>query len=298
MKILLTGRNGQLGWELERSLSAIAEVAAFDRNGADLSHPERLAALVAQVRPDVIVNAAAYTAVDRAEQEPELANTVNGEAVAALAHAASQHDALMIHFSTDYVFDGQSASPYVEADATAPINEYGRSKLAGEQAVLQSQCAGLVLRTSWVFSARGSNFLRTMLRLARERDELRVVADQFGAPTSARYLADLTAHIVAQLRAAQRAGALGAPEVLHASAAGVTSWHGFAQKIVELARARFGDEAIRARRVSPIATHEYPVAARRPSYSTLDCASLARRFHTHQPHWETLLETTFAELGA
>jgi dTDP-4-dehydrorhamnose reductase len=295
MKVLLTGATGQVGWELARSLQSLGEVVACDRSRADLSEPAGLAALVETVAPDVLVNAAAYTAVDRAEQETRLADTVNREAPGVLALAARRAGALFIHYSTDYVFDGSGAEPRRESAAPDPINAYGRSKLAGEQAVAAAGGDWLVLRTSWVYAARGSNFVRTMLRLASERESLRVVADQIGAPTSARLIADVTAHLVRQaLDDRQRARFASA--ILHLCAAGETSWHGFAEAVFEGWRQRMGTDALALRELIAIPASEYPTPARRPMNSRLDCSRLRDDFRIALPGWRAGLELVLDEL--
>ncbi|MCP3726182.1 dTDP-4-dehydrorhamnose reductase [Paraburkholderia sp. CNPSo 3272] len=294
MRILLTGRNGQVGWELRRALAPLGEVVAFDRSEADLAQPEMLGKLVASVRPHVIVNAAAYTAVDNAETDTALAYRVNAEAVGVLAEAAREQNALMIHYSTDYVFDGSSSTPYVETDPVAPLNVYGASKLAGERAIENAAGDWLTLRTTWVYGPRGRNFLRTMLRVAGERDSLRVVADQTGAPTSARMIADLTAHVVSR---AQRERNVGEFEsgLFHMTAAGQTTWHGFASAIIEGARAS-GKMAIKATSIEPISSAEYPTPARRPLCSMLDNDKFDRRFGLGRLDWREGLALALDEL--
>ncbi|MFM0029581.1 dTDP-4-dehydrorhamnose reductase [Paraburkholderia madseniana] len=294
MRILLTGRNGQVGWELRRALAPLGDVVAFDRNEADLAKPETLAKLVASVRPHVIVNAAAYTAVDNAETETELAHRVNAEAVGVLAEAARAQNALMIHYSTDYVFDGSSKTPYFETDPVAPLNAYGASKLAGERAIENVAGDWLTLRTTWVYGPRGRNFLRTMLRVAGERDSLRVVADQTGAPTSARMIADLTAHVVAQAQRERNAGEFESG-LFHMTAAGETTWHGFASAIIEGARAS-GKMAIKATSIEPISSDEYPTPARRPQYSMLDNDKFDRRFRLGRLDWREGLALALDDL--
>jgi dTDP-4-dehydrorhamnose reductase len=254
LKILLTGRTGQVGWELERCLAPLGEVVAPGRALLDLARPETVAAAVRAIGPDLIVNAAAYTAVDRAESEPEACFAVNAASVAVLAQEAARRGALLVHYSTDYVFDGTKRSPYLETDAPAPIGAYGCSKLLGEREIERSGCRSLVLRTSWVYAMRGSNFVLTMLRLARERPQLRVVDDQVGAPTWARDIAQATR--VALDRPQPLEG------LFHVAARGSTSWFGFARRILQLA----GLETP----VLPIPTSEYPTAAARPAYSVLD----------------------------
>lgn len=289
MRILLTGRTGQVGWELARSLLPLGEVIALGRAQADLVDPEALRPVVREIRPDVIVNAAAYTAVDRAEEEEDLATRINGEAPAVLAKEAKRCGALLIHYSTDYVFDGRKAGPYSEDDDPNPINAYGRSKLAGERAVQAVGGEYLILRTSWVYAARGHNFLRTILRLAREREELKVVADQVGAPTWARFIAEASAHVLRQAQAERSAAAFDSG-LFHLTSSGHTSWHGFAAAIVEAAGQRLPEGAVKARRIEPITTEQYPTPARRPMDSCLATGRLAERFGSVMPAWERALE--------
>lgn len=296
MKILLLGAGGHLGWELARSLQPLGEVVAVDRTRADLSRPASLHASVDSVAPDVIVNAAAYTAVDRAEEESELAFAINARAPGELAQAARRTGALLVHYSTDYVFDGAGGAPHDECAPTAPLNCYGRSKLAGEQAVAAAGADWLVLRTSWIYAARGRNFLRTILRLAAERERLEVVADQIGAPTSARLVADATAQIVAKA-AIERAGGRFSSELLHLCAAGAVSWHAFAQAIVAGWRARAGNDALVVREIVPIASSEYPTAAPRPLDARLDCTRVRERFALHLPDWQEGMKLVLDELA-
>jgi len=294
MKILVTGRTGQVGWELARSMSVLGEVHALDRASADMTRPDELAARVRALRPDVIVNAAAYTAVDRAETETALADVVNGEAVGALANAAREMGALFVHYSTDYVFDGTAREPYHEDAATHPQNAYGRSKLLGEQSVAASGADYLLFRTTWVYGARGANFLLTMLRLMRERTELRVVADQHGAPTSARFIADATAHAVRQAVIERREGRF-ASGLFNLTADGATTWHGFAQYILERVRL-IGAGELRTERIEPIATRDYPLPAPRPAYSVLDGSRLKGRFGLRRPQWQEGVDLVLDEL--
>ncbi len=288
MKLLLLGGNGQVGRELRRVLPALGDVVVGTRDGADadvvadFDAPESLAGLVHRIAPDVVVNAAAYTAVDRAEGEPVAAFRANAEAPAALARGCAETGALLVHYSTDYVFDGSGMRPYREGDATAPLGVYGASKLAGEEAIRASGARHAILRTAWVYSAHGRNFLHTMLRLAAERDELRVVADQIGVPTPAAWIADATGQLL-------RHG-LAASETWHLVAAGETSWHGFADAIMDEAQA-VGLLPHRPR-VLPIATADYPTPARRPAYSVLDTAKLQREFGIVPPDWRDGLRTT------
>jgi dTDP-4-dehydrorhamnose reductase len=306
VKILLLGANGQVGFELARSLAPLGELHCATRDGfrlgkikchiADLANPETLANTLHAVAPDVVVNAAAYTAVDRAEDEEKLADRVNHWAMAVLGAWAVQHGALVAHYSTDYVFDGSSARPYREDDVTAPLGVYGRSKLAGEEALRASGCQHLILRTAWVYAARGHNFLRTMLRLAGERDQLRVVDDQRGAPTCARLMADATALALARLAtfdAAQRSASLG---TYHLCAQGECTWYEFARCILD--HAHLAGLTQRRPEVVPIATASYPTRARRPPISVLDTAKFRATFGLHLPHWEDGVDAVIGELVA
>jgi len=290
MKILLTGASGQVGYELQRSLQGLGAVVALDRTQMDLSDLDQVRDAVRAVHPGLIVNPAAYTAVDKAESESALAHRINAEAPGVMAQEARALGAAMVHYSTDYVFDGTKEGAYLETDATNPLNVYGRSKLAGEQAIAQAGIPHLIFRTSWVYGMRGSNFLLTMLRLAREREQLRVVADQFGAPTWSRTIADSTALVLAQAFAStgaeQCAGAAGGAwwernsGIYHLSSQGSTAWSGFTEEII--ARAGL------ACQVLPIGTADYPTAARRPANSRLDSHKLMERF-CHLPDWRAAL---------
>lgn len=299
--ILLLGGQGQIGWELRRSLSPLGDVAVPGRSELDLADHRRLRDYVRELVPVLIVNAAAYTDVDGAEAAPEEAMAINGTAPGVLAAEAERLGIGLVHYSTDYVFDGSGRAPQAEApgyredDPANPINVYGRSKLAGEQAVKASGAAHLVLRTSWIYAARGRNFLRTMLRLARERDELRVVLDQTGSPTWARCIAEATADILAQCRIREGTAALRERGGLyHLSAAGRTTWHGFAEAILDRLRVRHGT-TLRAQRVVPIPSAEYPQAARRPAFSVLDCEAAARAFSIRLPPWRAQLNRCLEE---
>ncbi len=287
-RILLTGKTGQVGYELQRSLQGLGEIIALDRAQMDLSNLDQVRDVIRQVKPDLIVNPGAYTAVDKAESEPELAHRINAEAPALMAEEAKKLGAAMIHYSTDYVFDGSKPTPYTEDDPTCPVNVYGASKLAGEQAIQAAGIAHLILRTSWVYGMRGKNFLLTMMRLARERDELRVVADQYGAPTWCRTIADTTAHIVAHLQAL--AVADGGTDVwrersgiYHLTAQGKTTWYDFTKAII----AHPSIEKKPA--VTPIATKDYPVPAKRPANSVMCCDRLISTF-CGLPAWDSALE--------
>ncbi|GAB3628294.1 dTDP-4-dehydrorhamnose reductase [Pandoraea terrae] len=290
-RILVTGASGQVGWELARTLQGMGVVYAPPRADLDLDDLVSVARVVREFQPDLIVNPAAYTAVDRAEQDEAAALRINGEAPGVLAEEAKRLGALLVHYSTDYVFDGTAQTPYREDDPVAPKNAYGRTKLAGESAIVQSGARHLILRTSWVYGMRGQNFLLTVLRLARERDELRIVADQFGAPTWCRTIAELTAQIVAQgLREDglddgfwQTNGG-----IYHLTSQGQTTWHGFTEAI--LARAQLGRRPI----VHAIGTADYPLPAPRPAYSVLDGDKLARTFGLRAPEWGDALDLCLA----
>ena len=296
MKILLLGKNGQLGWELQRALAPLGEVVALGHDHAaplfaDLSEPESLAAIVQAVAPQIIVNAAAHTAVDKCESEPELARALNAQSPAVLAHEAKKLGAWLLHYSTDYVFDGSGSAPWREDSPTGPLNVYGATKLAGEDAIRASGCQHLILRTSWVYAARGGNFAKTMLKLAVERERLTVVADQIGAPTGAELLADISAHMLRS--ALQRVEVAG---VYHAAAAGETSWHGYARHVIEFARG-----AGRAIKVAPdaieaVPSSAYPTPARRPHNSRLDTRKLRDTFTLNLPPWQTGVERMLTEV--
>jgi dTDP-4-dehydrorhamnose reductase len=292
MRILLTGGAGQLGWELRRTLAIFGEVAAPPHEVLDLASADSIVAAVRGIRPDLIVNAGAYTAVDKAESESALAMKINGEAPRVLAEEAAARKAALIHYSTDYVFDGRKKEPYLEDDVPAPLNVYGRTKLAGEQAVVAAQPAHLVFRTSWVYAPRGRNFLLTMLRLAGERKELKIVDDQVGSPTSARLIAEATAVAVAKSFAG---GALDTDRfrqmggLYHLTAAGHTTWYGFAQAIL-LNKAGMA-------KLSPIPTSGYPTPARRPQNSVLDNGRLERQFGFALPNWKVGLQLCMEEVA-
>lgn len=301
MKILLLGANGQVGHALRGALASVGQVVATTRSGAldggvgceiaDFDRPEALAEIVARIAPDAVVNAAAYTAVDRAESDRDAAFRANAAAPAALATACARARVPLVHYSTDYVFDGTATRPYREDDATAPLGVYGASKLAGEDAIRASGARHAILRTAWVYAAQGKNFMRTMLRLAAERDELRVVADQIGSPTSADWIAAATVPVLrAMLEDCARS-----PGVRHLTAAGQTTWHGFAAAIVEIAHARglLANKPV----VTPIATVDYPTPARRPAYSVLDNGRLGAELGMVWPHWSDDLDRVLSSLA-
>jgi dTDP-4-dehydrorhamnose reductase len=296
MKILLLGKNGQVGWELQRSLAPLGDLVACDVDSlpplkADFSQPASLAALVRAVRPEVIVNAAAHTAVDQAESEPELAGALNAAAPGVLAREAAALSALLVHYSTDYVFDGSGSAPRDEGAATGPLSVYGRTKLEGERLVAASGCRHLILRTSWVYSARGGNFARTMLRLAAEREELKVIDDQIGAPTGAELLADVTAHALRAVQAdPARCG------LYHCVASGETSWHGYARFVIEWARGRGHALKVAPDAVRSLSTRDYPTAAARPLNSRLDTRRLQHAFGLVLPHWRVGVERMLGEV--
>ena len=286
MKILLLGCDGQVGWELQRSLQPLGEVVALDFQSrdyaADFSKPDALAATVEAIRPDLIVNSAAHTAVDKAESEPALAQAINADAPGVIARAAAASGAWLVHYSTDYVFDGSGDQPRDELAPTGPLSVYGKTKLAGEEQIRASGCKHLILRTSWVYAARGGNFAKTMLRLAGTKTEMNVIDDQVGAPTGADLLADLTALMI---RSARVAPALAG--TYNAVAAGATSWHGYARLVIETARARGAALALPADALHPIPTSAYPTPAPRPLNSRLDTRKLRESFGLHLPDWES-----------
>jgi dTDP-4-dehydrorhamnose reductase len=283
--LLVTGSNGQVGFELRRSLAPLGRVIALDRARCDLSRPDELRRVVRELRPDVIVNPAAYTAVDKAETEADLAHAINGVAPGVLAEEAKALGSLLVHYSTDYVFDGRKDGAYVESDAVGPQSVYGKSKLAGEQAITASGATALVLRTCWVAGAHGGNFAKTMLKLGRDRDSLRVIADQFGAPTTASLIADVTAQIVSRhwLHGEREAFAAG---IYHLAAAGETTWHGYATEVLRGAAARGVELKVDPERIEAIPATAYPLPAARPSNSRLDTSKLRETFDIHLPDWQ------------
>ncbi len=293
MKILLLGKNGQVGWELQRALAPLGDLVALDFDSSDhcgdFARPDDVAASVRAIAPDMIVNAAAHTAVDRAESEPALARLINATTPGAVALVAKEIDALLLHYSTDYVFDGSGDQPRDETAAAAPLSVYGQTKLEGEQAVMAAGCRHLIFRTSWVYAARGANFARTMLKLASERESLKIIHDQIGAPTGAELLADVSAHA---LRCVQQDASLGG--LYHLVASGETSWHDYAQFV--FAEARRMGKALAVREVLPIPTSEYPTPARRPLNSRLSTRKLQDAFGLMLPHWQTGVRRMLTEI--
>lgn len=295
MKILLLGKNGQLGWELQRSLAPLGDVTALDRHSqdgcGDLVNLQGLAQTVQTLRPDLIVNAAAHTAVDKAESEPELARTINALAPGVLAQEAAKLGAWLVHYSTDYVFDGSGNRPWVETDTPAPLSVYGQTKLEGEQRIAEHGPRHLILRTSWVYAARGGNFAKTMLRLAQERERLTVIDDQWGAPTGAELIADVSAHAIRQaMQRPQDAG------LYHLAASGETTWNGYAKHVIAQAERAQSAIKIIANEVACVPTSAFPTPARRPHNSRLDCAKLQTTFGLTLPPWQHGVDRMLAEI--
>ena len=298
MKILLFGANGQVGWELQRSLSPLGEVVALNRHSTelcgDLADLKGISDTVRRVTPDVIVNAGAYTAVDKAESDPETAQIVNAAAPGVLAQAASAVGAWLVHYSTDYVFDGSGSKPWVETDPTGPLNVYGKTKLDGEQRIASRCAKHLIFRTSWVYAARGGNFAKTMLRLAQERETINVINDQFGAPTGADLLADVTAHVISKVMA-QAHGLSSSAGIYHLAASGETTWFDYAKYIVDQSlRAQAAPEII-VKTISPVATSAFPTAAQRPHNSRLNTAKLQHTFGLQLAPWQQGVTRMLAE---
>lgn len=296
MKILLFGKNGQVGWELQRALAPLGELIALDRNSnngycGDLSNLQGLADTIAQINPDVIVNAAAHTAVDKAESEPELAYATNALAVEVMAQQAQRCGAWLIHYSTDYVFDGGGERPWQENDETGPLGVYGASKLQGEQLIQQSGCRHIILRTSWVYAARGHNFAKTMLRLAQERDSLNVINDQIGSPTGAELIADVSAHVVRTSR--QRPEVSG---IYHLVAAGETSWHDYACFVLDFARQTGKTLKVGPADIHPVPTSAFPTPAKRPGNSRMNTAKLENTFDLRMPDWQAGVTRMLSEI--
>ena len=291
-RILLIGKTGQVGWELQRSLAPLGHVIALDRTQMDLTRPDSIRRAIRDAAPDIIVNAAGYTAVDKAESEPDLAMQVNAVAPGVMAEEARRLNALLVHYSTDYVFDGKSPVPYTEADEPNPLNTYGKSKLEGERAIAASGCAHLILRASWIYSSRGTNFVLTMLRLAREREELAVVDDQIGSPTWARALAQTSAELLGKVRCTQEETG-----TYHLSAAGYTSRYDFAKRIIEIAR-QLSDEKEGWATVRPITNAEYPLPAKRPLNAATSKEKIKRVFGIEMPAWTEQLDSYLHELAS
>lgn len=294
MKILLLGKNGQVGWELQRALAPVAELIALDRHGlggwcGDLAQPEALLRTIREIQPDVVVNASAYTAVDLAESNQEMAQLINSDTVAQIAEVCKSLNILLVHYSTDYVFSGQGTTPFKETDQTQPLNVYGQTKLQGEQAIVASGCQHLIFRTSWVYAAKGKNFLKTMLSLAQQREQLSIIDDQIGAPTSAVLIADITAHAIVQTMADfNKVG------IYHLVAAGETSWFAYANYVFEQAKQQ--GMSLKVQTVNAISTADYPTPAKRPHNSRLDIQKIQHTFQLHVPEWTTHVQRTISEL--
>ena len=295
MKILLFGKTGQVGWELQRSLAPLGDVIALDVDSqifcGDLTNLEGIAQTIQAVAPDVIVNAAAHTAVDKAESEPDLAQIINALAPAVMAQQAKQLGACLVHYSTDYVFNGSGSQPWLETDSTAPLSVYGQTKLEAEAAIIASGCQHLIFRTSWVYAARGGNFAKTMLKLAKERDALSVINDQIGAPTGADLLADVTAHAIRKL--VQNADVSG---LYHLVAGGETSWHGYAQWVIEHARLAGVEIKVPQAAIAAVPTSAFPTPAKRPLNSRLNTEKLQKTFNLHLPDWQTGVTRMLTEI--
>ena len=280
-KILLLGKDGQVGWELQRALAPLGELTALNRSECDLANPDQIQEVLEKYEPEVIVNAAAYTAVDKAEEDTIGARRINADAVGELALYAREMGSLLVHYSTDYIFDGSKPEAYVEDDLTNPLSVYGKTKLEGEEKIRAALCRHLIFRTSWVYAARGGNFARTMLRLAQERETLNVIDDQIGAPTSAELIADVTAHALRDVLSGRAPGG-----TYHLAAAGETSWYGYAKFVTDRARAQGQTLALAADGLKPIPATQYPLPAQRPQNSRLNTHLLERSFALKLPHWQ------------
>jgi len=293
MKVLLLGKNGQVGWELQRSLASLGDLIALDRNSVDhcgdLSNLIGLSETIIKVKPDVIINAAAYTAVDKAESESATANLINAHAPEVMANAAEKINALLVHYSTDYVFNGTEGLPWQECDQVNPINTYGKSKMLGERSIIDSGCRYIIFRTSWVYAARGNNFIKTMLRLAKEKDELKIINDQYGAPTGAELIADVTAHVLGRSNKITDG-------IYHLAASGETSWYEYAQFIFELARKQGEHLKLEPHTVTPVLTEQFITPAKRPLNSKLNCTKLKEQFSLFLPDWRLGVERTLMEI--
>lgn len=294
MKILLIGKEGQVGWELHRALSTVGDLVAPEQQELDLEELDDVRRWVRQHAPDIIVNAAAYTAVDRAESEPEKAHRINAEAVGLLAEEANRLNAWLVHYSTDYIFDGEKTSPYEEDDPANPLSVYGRTKLEGEERIREQHAKHLIFRTSWVYTARGKNFVKTILRLAKEKERLEIIADQHGAPTSAELIADVTA--LALHRVGHMESSTAVAGTYHLVAQGETSWHGYAQYVLNVAKEIGVSLKAGPEEVYPIPTEAYPLPAKRPLNSRLSASKLARTFRVHLPDWRDHVRRVIQEL--
>ena len=290
-KILLLGKDGQVGWELQRALAPLGELTALNRSECDLANPDQIQEVLEKYEPEVIVNAAAHTAVDKAESEPDVARCLNATAPAALAQAAAEIGAWLVHYSTDYVFNGHGDQPWREGDATGPLSVYGQTKLEGEQAIIASGCKHLIFRTSWVYAARGGNFAKTMLRLAAERERLTVINDQHGAPTGADLIADVTAHAIRS--AGQKTGLGG---IYHLVAAGETTWHGYASHVIAQARHIQPEQVLKVSEIAPVPTTAFPTPAQRPLNSRLDTRKLQEAFGLVLPPWQLGVDRMLSEI--
>ena len=294
MKILLFGKNGQVGWELNRALLPLGEIIALGREDADFSSPESLRNIVSQVKPDVIINAVAYTAVDKAEAEEELAEKINSASPGVLAEEALKIDALFIHYSTDYVFDGKKGDEYTEQDKPCPVNAYGRTKLTGEQVIQSSGCKYLIFRTSWVYASRGQNFLLTILKLAKEREELSIVSDQIGSPTSARLIAETTLLCLQCSISEDTSSGKFTSDLYHLTASGSGSWYDFAQNVIQFNH-KHGKQ-LKIKTLNAIPTTEYPTPAKRPANSRLALNKLESRFDLKMPAWKDVLDLCLEDI--
>jgi dTDP-4-dehydrorhamnose reductase len=300
-KILIIGKQGQVAWELQRTLASLGNITVFGSQDLDLANPDMIRTQVRSIQPDIIVNAAAYTAVDKAETESDSCRAINAVAPGILAELARESQALLVHYSTDYVFDGTKVGAYVETDPTNPLSVYGATKLAGEQAIIQVDCAHLIFRTTWVYGNRGKNFLLTILRLAAEKTELKIVADQIGSPTWSRSISEATAQIIAQCRHDSRSERLrqrsSVKGLYNLSAAGATSWHGFANQIVDRARSINPELQLSIEQILPIPTTDYPTPAQRPANSVLDNSKILADFGVQLPDWKVSLEQCLGMVG-
>ncbi len=296
MKILLLGANGQVGWELQRSLASLGEMKACGRKEADLENLETVRESIRAYSPDLIINTAAYTAVDRAESEPEIACNINARAVACLADEAKRLGALLIHYSTDYIFDGKKFAPYLETDQANALSVYGKTKRQGEEAIWNSGCKHIIFRTSWVYASRGGNFVKTMIRLAREKNELNVVVDQIGAPTHAALIADVTALVLAQYQNGDEDESTRLHGTYNLTSAGKTSWYEYSRYIIQLVEQRGLSLQVRSSEIKPISSEKYPVPAERPKNSCLNCTKLEQTFNLRLPDWRYHVRHAVLEL--